>query len=548
MSARHQWLLALWGALLVTLLCLLMLPTATLRGVLLACCAVAILACLLGLSRRRPAAEPLCAGLPAAGYRLPLVLCCTPGAATGDDAVQLRQLPEGCWLHLADASSLAQRLRQLLALRPGWGGQLAIAISLTPQHYPHGTALVEQLQALRWQIDQLRRETDLPLPLILSVQVAAALACGSEPLWKLRLPDDEPRLWRAGRAPLGLGRWLQHGGRDAWRQQLLFSTLDDWLAAQVLPVFNRGQDDSAPLPPCMLVTGLHPRLSGGIADNLWLQWLRQRTALHAVAGWQPASTSSEPLAEPDFILPLLPLAAGSASGQRLRRHALSLLALALAAALLCSAGNNHALIRRVAFDLQQLQRTPHNPAALAALHEDERQLNQWARSGEPLRLGLWLYQGAGLRRQVIDAIVQQQQPATLPRPAPATGSAAPAAAIRLDGLSLFDSGSATLKSGSTRVLIQALGGIQARPGWQVRVSGYTDNTGSPQQNQQLSLRRAEAVRDWMRNAGDIPPGCFAVRGYGDSRPVADNATAAGRAANRRVEIQLLPQAEACQAQ
>jgi hypothetical protein len=54
------------------------------------------------------------------------------------------------------------------------------------------------------------------------------------------------------------------------------------------------------------------------------------------------------------------------------------------------------------------------------------------------------------------------------------------------------------------------------------------------------------VRDWMRDTGDVPESCFAVQGYGESRPVATNDTPEGRALNRRVEISLVPQANACQ--
>jgi hypothetical protein len=52
----------------------------------------------------------------------------------------------------------------------------------------------------------------------------------------------------------------------------------------------------------------------------------------------------------------------------------------------------------------------------------------------------------------------------------------------------------------------------------------------------------ESVRDWMRDTGDVPESCFAVQGYGESRPVATNDTPEGRALNRRVEISLVPQA------
>lgn len=118
--------------------------------------------------------------------------------------------------------------------------------------------------------------------------------------------------------------------------------------------------------------------------------------------------------------------------------------------------------------------------------------------------------------------------------------------VRLDNLSLFDSGKADLKTGSTKLLVNSLVGIKARPGWLIVVSGHTDNTGNPPLNQTLSQKRAEAVRNWMRDTGDVPESCFAVQGYGESRPVATNDTPEGRALNRRVEISLVPQADACQ--
>ncbi|PLR41856.1 cell envelope biogenesis protein OmpA, partial [Chimaeribacter arupi] len=84
------------------------------------------------------------------------------------------------------------------------------------------------------------------------------------------------------------------------------------------------------------------------------------------------------------------------------------------------------------------------------------------------------------------------------------------------------------------------------PGWLIVVAGHTDDTGDAASNQLLSLKRAESVRNWMRDTGAVPESCFAVQGYGESRPHDTNDTEAGRAANRRVEISLVPQADACQ--
>jgi len=87
----------------------------------------------------------------------------------------------------------------------------------------------------------------------------------------------------------------------------------------------------------------------------------------------------------------------------------------------------------------------------------------------------------------------------------------------------------------------------SHPGWLIVVAGHTDITGDARANQILSLKRAEALRDWMLSTSDVSPTCFAVQGYGATRPIATNDTAEGRAANRRVEISLVPQANACQA-
>ena len=71
----------------------------------------------------------------------------------------------------------------------------------------------------------------------------------------------------------------------------------------------------------------------------------------------------------------------------------------------------------------------------------------------------------------------------------------------------------------------------------IEVSGYTDSTGSEARNQRLSERRAEAVKQILVESG-VSASRITTTGYGASNPVASNATAEGRAQNRRVEIVL----------
>jgi type VI secretion system protein VasL len=117
--------------------------------------------------------------------------------------------------------------------------------------------------------------------------------------------------------------------------------------------------------------------------------------------------------------------------------------------------------------------------------------------------------------------------------------------VRLDSLMLFDAGSAEFNSDSTKVLINALGGIKARPGWLIVIVGHSDASGDAGQNLALSRARASAVRDWMQRMGDIPGSCFAVQGLAATQPITSNDTESGRAANRRVDIRLVPQEGAC---
>jgi outer membrane protein OmpA-like peptidoglycan-associated protein len=73
----------------------------------------------------------------------------------------------------------------------------------------------------------------------------------------------------------------------------------------------------------------------------------------------------------------------------------------------------------------------------------------------------------------------------------------------------------------------------------IDVNGHTDSTGSDQYNLDLSRRRAQSVASYLSAQG-VDGRRFAVNGFGESDPIASNATEAGRAQNRRVEIYLTP--------
>ena len=99
----------------------------------------------------------------------------------------------------------------------------------------------------------------------------------------------------------------------------------------------------------------------------------------------------------------------------------------------------------------------------------------------------------------------------------------------------FENNSARLTAASLPVLDAAAGTLIERGDVKVEVAGHTDNRGSAKLNQALSQRRADAVRAYLVSKG-VPSANLSSRGYGAEKPIADNRTVAGRAANRRVEL------------
>ena len=99
----------------------------------------------------------------------------------------------------------------------------------------------------------------------------------------------------------------------------------------------------------------------------------------------------------------------------------------------------------------------------------------------------------------------------------------------------FATGTANLSAAAREGLAKFSGIVASYPGLRFMVEGHTDNQGSVATNNELSLRRAIAVRDYLIGQG-VPASSIDVAGLGSSRPVADNSTADGRARNRRVDI------------
>ena len=102
----------------------------------------------------------------------------------------------------------------------------------------------------------------------------------------------------------------------------------------------------------------------------------------------------------------------------------------------------------------------------------------------------------------------------------------------------FEKGSADLKEESKIELEKLTRLIKDNPGLRVQINGHTDNIGTPEFNMELSEKRAEAVYAFLVKK-HVHKYRLEYKGFGETKPVATNDTEAGRAKNRRTELEVL---------
>jgi OOP family OmpA-OmpF porin len=126
------------------------------------------------------------------------------------------------------------------------------------------------------------------------------------------------------------------------------------------------------------------------------------------------------------------------------------------------------------------------------------------------------------------------EPEARPTPPPPPPPAPAPRRIVLRGVN-FDFDRAEIRPDAAVILDEAASILNENTGVRVEVSGHTDATGTDEYNQGLSERRARSVADYLSSKG-VSADRLDTAGYGESKPVADNATRDGRAQNRRVEL------------
>jgi OOP family OmpA-OmpF porin len=127
-------------------------------------------------------------------------------------------------------------------------------------------------------------------------------------------------------------------------------------------------------------------------------------------------------------------------------------------------------------------------------------------------------------------------PKPTPPPPPAPAPKPVERTIILDNV-LFDFDKTAVKPDGTKILDRLIVFLKENADKRVDLEGHTDSVGTDQYNQSLSEKRAVSVKDYLTKRG-VAASRIATKGFGESKPIADNKTAEGRAKNRRVEIKV----------
>ncbi|WP_244146589.1 OmpA family protein [Paraburkholderia sp. BCC1876] len=483
------------------------------------------------------------------GTRMPLVMVLGDGLADlfnreGHEE-RLAYIGEGAiWLRvdrLQDLPSLVVAVQQ-------WRNGLApdgVVLSIAPALHATEDTLKQQLSLARQAVSDASRALGATLPGYIAMYqrltaTDASLGAASwygvssatrlQTTWHFETPHFETVIRAAE-----IGAQIEaHQAYDKARGNPIpaacaakLASLIDWTHRVVISALADRRHPATPLS--LYGVGW---IDCGPASHPGTPWMRDvAVRTHIQPAPLPASSSPWPLPQP--LLEALPKRPRTSPRQTALLQVVALLAVTIALAMWGAAHHNQQILTRVGTELGRF-------AAIASTHDDARRdalqtliaerdrFDRYARTGVPLSLSFGMYRGAALTPVLDNAIASYQAPPPLP------------SVITLDSMSLFDSGTSVLKAGSTRSIVAALDLIKAHPDKRILVAGHTDNVGNPDSNQRLSVARASAVRDWLIDASGLSATRFAIQGYGETRPLTNNSTDAGRARNRRVEITLVP--------
>lgn len=490
--------------------------------------------------------------LPPDNYQGAVIIVCGQSQMLFHDNQTYRETAKGWYIRASSPIDLINITQHIVDIAPLQLRRLSLLYALLPEQQLQQEEVAQETLNWRRAIHESNKKTGKTLPFWVTLYLNSPVNYLNSHFdditpWITYL-NDQPELLviSDNLATQSISTWLSPNREQTENQLTMALWLDQllaWLKSEFIPLLTVAQSGAPSLIPVAWAMQFTPVPT--ISNNRWAQFIHHKTTLFPAI--TKTSNNNDELPLPDRVIDKLTHDVNLLKIETTFGVVGMICGLFLIGALSGSYHHNKQLIYDNSHDINHFKSiTDENlepkKVAYQQLLSDATFLSHWQREGIPARYSLALYQGNNIL-PYLHALLSSWAP-PLP-PAPIIVQAIPEM-VTLDSLALFASGQYELKNEATKVLVDALINIKAKPGWLIVISGYTDNTGNPDLNQKLSLKRAEAVRDWMIKTSDIAPSCFAVQGYGQHQPVADNSTLDGRARNRRVEIRLIPQADACQ--
>jgi outer membrane protein OmpA-like peptidoglycan-associated protein len=469
---------------------------------------------------------------------------------------------EAVWIYVEEYSHLPIVYDSLIAKWPDMIGRVGIFLALTPELEDKQGLFIAKLQAFRQSWADTCRIAKYQLPVYLSTHIGLNNLIYDEqnplPVSWFQLVDH--KLFLLDRYLSPLNNWVNDiktpsSERERrLRLRPLLNETQSWIEQVVLSTLI---DPKQPIAKCK-PTGIaiYPINQSIVNNNIMQkQWESITTLL------LPNNHKIEDnVSPPDSLIKFMPIAYPFSPIATMVCGLITITSIFIMGCLGASFWNNIKLSDQIQNDIRHyhlisMDSYEEKRQALELLKDDRTMLNQYLAQGEPIRLGMGLYHGQQLLEplnvSMSDYVAKPPEPEKIIIKEEKVIMKEVPPVIRLDSLALFESGQSSLKSDSTKILVNALVEMKKQinanhgTGWLILVAGHTDSTGDENKNIQLSLERATAVRNWIVKASDIPETCFAIQGYGAKKPLVSNDTLEGRAQNRRVEISLVPQMSNC---
>ncbi|MDF7669679.1 OmpA family protein [Orbaceae bacterium ESL0721] len=501
-------------------------------------------------------------------YRLPILLVSGSAAKSffPEDILSAESniivSSEAVWIYVDEYSHLPVVYDSLASKWPDMVGRVGLFLAISPETEDRQGLFIAKIQAFRQSWCDTCRIAKYRLPVYVSVHTGLNNLIYDEkdslPVYWFQVINQKIYLLDQYLSPLK--NWLNDISINSTERERrlkvapFLKETQQWLEEVVIKTLT---DTKQPIAKCEpTAMAIYPINNLIIKDNLIQKRWQSITSLILPNSYK----LQDNVTHPDALIKFMPTAYPFTPLSKLLCGLTMITSLFVMAYLGASYWNNIKLINKIHGDIQHYKLIPMNNydekrEALENLKIDRAELNNYLIKGEPVRLGMGLYRGKNLLEPIniamSDYVAKPPEPEKIVVKEKEVVIKDPPPTISLDSLSLFESGKSDLKPDSTKVLINALVDMKKQisanqgTGWLILISGHTDSTGDASKNIQLSLERAMSVRDWIMKASDIPVTCFAIQGYGSSKPLVGNDTLEDRAKNRRVEISLVPQMSEC---